>query len=85
MLPKINASTGKTMWEIKMPSTDSKVGKFAGYESIIFTADGGFIAGGFAKGKLNKQPTHIYIRVTQRSATISYDLLLKVATNVHLR
>ena len=26
---------------------------FEGYESIVFTQDGGFIAGGFAKGEYN--------------------------------
>ena len=34
-----------------MPSTEAGIGKFSGYESIVFTADGGFIAGGFANGQ----------------------------------
>ena len=34
-----------------MPSNESGMGKFSGYESVVFTADGGFIAGGFANGE----------------------------------
>ena len=33
-----------------MPSTDARAGKHSGYESVVFTEDGGFIAGGFAQG-----------------------------------
>ena len=36
-LVKIDATTGETIWEIIMPSTDSKIGSVAGYESIVFT------------------------------------------------
>ena len=50
-LVKFDANTGEKIWEIKMPSTDAGIGQFAGYESIVFTADGGFIAGGFANGE----------------------------------
>ena len=34
-----------------MPSNESGIGKFSGYESVVFTADGGFVAGGFANGQ----------------------------------
>ena len=50
-LVKFDANTGEKMWEIRMPTTDAGIGKFAGYESIVFTADGGFVAGGFANGQ----------------------------------
>ena len=50
-LVKIDANTGSKIWEIRMPSTNSKIGKFSGYESIVFTSDGGFIAGGYANGE----------------------------------
>ena len=33
-----------------MPSSDARVGKHSGYESVVFTEDGGFIAAGFAQG-----------------------------------
>lgn len=33
-----------------MPSTDARAGKHSGYESVVFTEDGGFVAGGFAQG-----------------------------------
>ena len=33
-----------------MPSTDTRAGKHSGYESVVFTEDGGFIAAGFAQG-----------------------------------
>ena len=47
-LVKLNASTGAEMWKIQFPETDAGVGNKSGFESIAFTADGGFIAGGFA-------------------------------------
>ena len=50
-LVKIDANTGNKIWEIKMPSNDSRIGRFSGYESIVFTSDGGFIAGGYANGE----------------------------------
>ena len=34
-----------------MPTNESGMGKFSGYESVVFTADGGFVAGGFANGQ----------------------------------
>ena len=47
---KIDANTGATIWEFSMPSSDARVGKHSGYESVVFTEDGGFIAAGFAQG-----------------------------------
>ena len=47
-LIKLDAATGAKIWEIIMPSTDAYAGAKSGYESVEFTADGGFIAGGFA-------------------------------------
>jgi len=45
-LVKLDATTGALIWEIILPG-DAMSGPRAGYESIAFTADGGFIAGGF--------------------------------------
>ena len=45
-LVKLDATTGALIWEIIL-SGDAMSGPRAGYESIAFTADGGFIAGGF--------------------------------------
>lgn len=47
---KVDSNTGATIWEFSMPSTDARAGKHSGYESVVFTEDGGFIAGGFAQG-----------------------------------
>ena len=56
---KIDANTGKTIWEFSMPSTDTRAGKHSGYESVVFTEDGGFIAGGFAQvGTLKCSESH---------------------------
>ena len=46
-LVKINAATGKTVWELKMPINDPLIGNAAGYESLQFTEDGGFVVAGF--------------------------------------
>ena len=46
-LVKLDAATGAKIWEIIMPSTDAYASAKSGYESVEFTADGGFIAGGF--------------------------------------
>ena len=46
-LVKLDAATGAKIWEIIMPSTDTYASAKSGYESVEFTADGGFIAGGF--------------------------------------
>ena len=32
-----------------MPTNDAKIGNAAGYESLKFTEDGGFVVGGFTK------------------------------------
>ena len=48
-LIKLDAATGAKIWEIIMPSTDAYAGAKSGYESVEFTADGGFIAGGFVE------------------------------------
>jgi len=48
---KLDAATGQEMWSIEMPTTNKdglSKNKQAGYESVAFTSDGGFIAGGFA-------------------------------------
>ena len=47
-LVKLNAATGAEIWKIQFPETDAGMGNKSGFESIAFTADGGFIAGGFA-------------------------------------
>ena len=44
---KLDAATGQQVWEITMPS-GGLFGDRSGYESVQFTSDGGFIAGGFA-------------------------------------
>ena len=59
-LVKLDANTGNKIWEIKMPSNDNRIGKFSGYESIVFTSDGGFIAGGYAKGEYESTSTVFY-------------------------
>ena len=46
-LVKLDAQTGQEIWQLTMPTTDAEMGKQSGYESIQFTADGGFIAGGW--------------------------------------
>ena len=46
-LVKLDAATGEKIWEITMPS-GGLFGDRSGYESVEFTSDGGFIAGGFA-------------------------------------
>jgi hypothetical protein len=52
-LVKLNASTGAEIWKIQFPETDAGVGNKSGFESVAFTADGGFIAGGFANYENN--------------------------------
>ena len=59
-LVKIDANTGNKIWEIKMPSNDNRIGKFSGYESIVFTSDGGFIAGGYANGEYDSVNSVFY-------------------------
>ena len=54
---KIDAETGKTIWDVKMPST-AQSGKHSGYESIVFTEDGGFIAAGFANYEGKGMPAY---------------------------
>jgi len=49
-LIKLDAATGAVIWEFEMPTNNSdglSANKQSGYESIAFTADGGFIAGGW--------------------------------------
>jgi len=50
-IKKFDAASGAEIWEIVMP-TDNSDGlssqSQSGYESIAFTADGGFVAGGWA-------------------------------------
>lgn len=55
---KVDSNTGATIWEFSMPSTDARVGKHSGYESVVFTEDGGFIAGGFAQGIYDGMPAY---------------------------
>ena len=43
-----------------MPSNDNRIGKFSGYESIVFTSDGGFIAGGYANGEYDSVNSVFY-------------------------
>ena len=54
---KIDALTGQTIWEVEMPSTAAS-GPHSGYESIIFTEDGGFIAAGFANYQGTGMPAY---------------------------
>ena len=55
-LVKIDAKTGRSIWEIILPSDDKEIGFASGYESIQFTSDGGFIAGGWAQGDYIQMP-----------------------------
>ena len=74
---KVDANTGATIWEFSMPSTDARAGKHSGYESVVFTEDGGFIAGGFAQGwALKNFNSHIVI-VFDKLILIYYKLVLK--------
>ena len=57
-LVKIDAKTGRSIWEIILPSDDREIGFASGYESIQFTSDGGFIAGGWAKGDYLQMPSY---------------------------
>ena len=57
-LVKIDAKTGRSIWEIVLPSDDKEIGFASGYESIQFTSDGGFIAGGWAQGDYMKMPAY---------------------------
>lgn len=57
-LVKLNAATGAEIWQIVMNSDDSGMGIRSGYESVEFTADGGFIAGGFANFPYNEFPNY---------------------------
>ena len=54
---KIDAETGQTIWEVKQPNTAAS-GKHSGYESIVFTEDGGFIAAGFANYQGTGMPAY---------------------------
>ena len=54
---KIDAETGQTVWEVKLPNT-AQSGQHSGYESIVFTEDGGFIAAGFANYQGEGMPAY---------------------------
>lgn len=60
---KVDANTGATIWEFSMPSTDARAGKHSGYESVVFTEDGGFIAGGFAQGWAPKNSPTAFLTI----------------------
>ena len=50
-LLKLDAATGAEIWSIEMPTDNSdgfSQNSQSGYESVQFTSDGGFIAGGWA-------------------------------------
>ena len=47
-LVKLDANTGAEIWQISMDTTEANMSLRSGYETVAFTADGGFIAGGFA-------------------------------------
>ena len=49
MIVKLDAKTGAEIWTMLLPTTQSNIGKKAGYETIAFTSDGGFIVGGYCK------------------------------------
>ena len=47
-LVKIDAANGQKIWETQSPQNEAMFGQRSGYESIVFTSDGGFVAAGFA-------------------------------------
>ena len=49
MIVKLDAKTGSEIWTLLLPTTQTNIGKKSGYETIAFTADGGFIVGGYCK------------------------------------
>ena len=47
-ITKIDSSSGRKIWSATLPTTDNLgASKNSGYESVVFTSDGGFIASGF--------------------------------------
>ena len=69
-LVKIDAATGQTIWELKMPINDALIGNAAGYESLQFTEDGGFVVGGFANYE-GRTPNRFDLLVALQSIGIS--------------
>lgn len=53
---KLDAATGSKIWEIVMPTNDGMGGK-SGYETVEFTADGGFVVGGWANSDSGEFPS----------------------------
>ena len=53
VITKLDSSSGAIIWSATLPTTDN-LGQFqnSGYESIVFTSDGGFIASGFTNAPI---------------------------------
>jgi hypothetical protein len=54
-LVKLDAATGAEIWQITMDANEANFTTKSGYETVAFTADGGFVAGGF-DGYEDEQP-----------------------------
>ena len=49
MITKIDSSSGQKIWSARLPTTDNLGdSRNSGYESVVFTSDGGFVASGFS-------------------------------------
>ena len=53
VVTKLDSFSGAIIWSATLPTTDN-LGQFqnSGYESIVFTSDGGFIASGFTNAPI---------------------------------
>ena len=53
-ITKIDSSSGRKIWSAILPTTDNLGGsRNSGYESVVFTSDGGFIASGFTNNPMD--------------------------------
>ena len=56
MIVKLNAKTGAEIWTMLLPLDDNTIGKKAGFETIAFTSDGGFVVGGYCRYSAQEFP-----------------------------